>query len=82
MIWSLTLLGPMELSIKLYTIKSGWSMVYIEGSQFTISENNIVFLFLIIDLVLSNNGYHDEMPHHAVFHLGLHCLPKSDQYSV
>ena len=26
--------------------------------------------------ILVNSAYPDEMQHHAVFHLGLHCLPK------
>ena len=34
----LTLLGTMEFSIHLPTVKSGWSMVYIEGSQVIISK--------------------------------------------
>ena len=29
--WLLTLLRPMEFSIKFDTVKSGWSIVYIEG---------------------------------------------------
>ena len=33
----LTLFRPMELPIKLHTIKSGWSIVYTEGSQVIIS---------------------------------------------
>ena len=45
----LTLLRPMEFSIKLHTIKSGWSIVYIEGSYVIISKQNIVFLSLEID---------------------------------
>ena len=35
-----------------------------------------MFLSLNIDLVLANSADPDEMPHHAAFHLGLHCLPK------
>ena len=35
---SLTLLRPMEFPIKFDTIKSGWSIVYIEGSQVIISS--------------------------------------------
>ena len=33
-----TLLGPMEFSIKFYTVKSGLSYIYIKGSQVIISE--------------------------------------------
>ena len=31
-------LRPMELSIKFSTVKPGWSIVYIEGSQVIISK--------------------------------------------
>ena len=65
----------MELPIKFDTVKSGWSIVYIEGSQVIISKN-IEFLSLKIDFVLANSADPDEMPHYAAFHLGLHCLPK------
>ena len=33
-----------------------------------------VFLSLKIDFVLANSADPDEMPHHAAFHLELHCL--------
>ena len=36
----------------------------------------ILFLSLKIDFILANSSDTDEMPHHAAFHLGLHCLPK------
>ena len=58
----------MEFPIKFDTVKSGWSVVYIEGSQVIIS--------LKIDFVLANSEDPDEMPHYAAIHLGLHCLPK------
>ena len=35
-----------------------------------------IFLFLKIDVVLANSTDLDEMPHHAAFHLDLHCLSK------
>ena len=63
----------MEFSIKLHTIKSGWSIVYIEGSQAIISKD-ILWFSLQIKFVLANSADPDEMPHHAAFHLGLHCL--------
>ena len=44
----LTLLGPMETSIKLHTLKSGWSIVYLEGLQYNF-QKNIVFLSLKIN---------------------------------
>ena len=37
--YTLTLFRPIEFSIKLHTIKSGWSIVYIEGSPIIISPN-------------------------------------------
>ena len=40
-----TLFRPVEFSIKLHTIKSGWSIVYIEGSQVIISKK-ILYFFL------------------------------------
>ena len=66
----------MEFSISLRTlIKSGWSIVYTEGSQFIISKN-IIFLSLMINFVLANSADPDEMPHYVAFYLDLHCLPK------
>ena len=59
----LTHLIPMEFSIKLYIIKTGWPIVYIEGSQVIIFKKNIVFLSLKIDFVLVNSADPDEMPH-------------------
>ena len=38
----LTLFRPMEFSIKLHTIKSGWSIVYIEGSHVIIKKKNCI----------------------------------------
>ena len=58
----------MDFSIKFDAVKSGWSIVYIEGSQGIISQN------LKIDFVLANSADPDEMPHS--YHLGLHCLPE------
>ena len=51
----LALFRAMEFSIKLHTIKSGWSIVYIEGSQVIISKN-IIFLSLKINFVLANSA--------------------------
>ena len=66
----------MEFPIKFVTVKSGWSIVYIEGSQVIISPQNIIFLSLKIDFALANSVNPDEMPHYAAFNLGFHCLPK------
>ena len=62
----------MELSIKFDTVKSEWSIVYIEGLQVIIS--NIIFLSLKIDSVLENSAGPDEMPPYAAFHLCHHCF--------
>ena len=69
----LTLLRPMGFSIKLYILKSGWSIVYILGSQVIISKDVYFFLGRSI-LSLVNSADQDEMPHYAAFHLGLHCF--------
>ena len=45
----------------------------IMGAQGTVQfPNNIVFLSLKIDFVLTNSTDPDEMAHNTVFHLGLH----------
>ena len=46
------------------------------GSQVIISLKNIISLFLKIDFVLMNSADPNEMLQYAVFHLGLHSLPK------
>ena len=66
--------GPMEFSIKFDTVKSGWSIVYIEGSQVIISINYCISLKIFF--VIANCVDPDEMQHYAAFHLGLHCFPK------
>ena len=64
----------MEFTIEFDTIKTGCSIVYIEGSQVIISKK---FVFsLKIDFVTANCADPDEMLHYAAFDLGLHCLPK------
>ena len=50
----------MECPIKFDTIKSGWSIVYIEGTQVITSKMNL-FLSLKIDFVLATSSVHDEM---------------------
>ena len=52
----------MEFSIKFYTVKSGWSIVNIEGLKVRISKN-IIFLSVKIDFVLANSADPDEMLH-------------------
>ena len=54
----------------------GWSIEYIEVSQVYNFQIKKVFLSLKICFVLANSLNPDEMPHHAEFHLGLHCSSK------
>ena len=39
-------------------------------------QKNIVFFCLKVFFSFNNIVDHDEMPHYAAFHLGLHCLQK------
>ena len=57
----------------MYTITSGWSIVYLEESNATLKT---VFLSLKIFIVSANSADPVEMLYYAAFHLGLHCLPK------
>ena len=52
----------MEVSLKFDTVKSGWSIIYIEGSKVIFSANVVVFL-LEIECGLANSADPDEMPH-------------------
>ena len=65
------------------TVKSGWSIVYMEGIQVIIIFFFIVLLSLKIDLVLANSADPVEMPFNVAFQLGLlacksTCLGVSD----
>ena len=42
----LTLFGPMDFSTNFNAVKSGWSIVYIEGSQVITSQNLLCFFHL------------------------------------
>ena len=56
-------------------LKSGRSIVYIEGSKDVISKKMLYFFpNLKMGFVLANSVDPDEMPHYAEFHLGLHCF--------
>ena len=55
-------------------IKSEWPIIYIEGSHVIISKKYCISSFEVF--VLANSADPNEIPHHAAFHLGLHCLPK------
>ena len=61
--------------MKFDTVKLGWSIVYIEGSQDMISKI-FSYLSLRINFVLANSADLEEMPCYAASHLSLHCLPK------
>ena len=64
----------MEFSVKFDIVKSGFSIVYIEGLQI-ITSKNIAFLSLKTDFVLINSAGPDEILPYAQFHLDVHCLP-------
>ena len=59
----------MEFSIKLHKIKSGWSIVYIEGAKVIFSKKYCIFFFKD-RFVLANSADPDEMLYHIVFHMG------------
>ena len=56
----LTLLRPMEFSVKFDTVESGWSITYIEGSQ-VMCFKHIAILFLKTDFVLANSTDPDDI---------------------
>ena len=60
----------MEFSIKFDILKSGWSIVYIEGSQVIISNR------YCISFPEGRFWFSKQCRHNVAFHLGLHCLPK------
>ena len=72
----LTLCRPMDFTIKLDIINSGWSIVYIEGSQVIIYI--IIFLSMkkhvVFAIVYSEDS--GEMLQYAAFLLGLNGLQK------
>ena len=63
----LTLCRRTDLTIKFNAIKSGWSILYIEGTQVILSK----MLYYLSLKTLSKR-----CRSLAAFHLGLHCLPK------
>ena len=63
----------MEFPIKEQTIKSEWSIVYIEGSWVIISKKRYLYFFSLKIDVLANSVD----PDYAAFHMGLHCLPNT-----
>ena len=66
----------MKKPIKFDSVKSGRSIVHVEGSQVIISE--IYYISFSEDRFChSKQRKPDEMLHHAAFHLGLHCMPKT-----
>ena len=71
----LTLFKPMEFSIKLHAIKSGWSIVHIEGDRLYFpKKKKKLFTSLKINFVLPNSADPGEMMHNAALNLGLHFL--------
>ena len=71
----------MEFSIQFETVRSGWSIVYIEGLQVIISKN-IKFLSPKIYPVLANSTDPNEMTLYGAFHLGPHCFCKDTRLGV
>ena len=59
-------------SIRYDTIKLGWFIVYIEGSQVMPFRKKMNCFFCF-----TNSVDPDEMQHYAAFHLGLHSLSKN-----
>ena len=59
----------MEIYVRFDAVKSGWSIVYFEGSKVIISFSEDYFVF-------ANSANPDEMLHYVEFHLGLHCLQR------
>ena len=55
----------MEFSIKLHTLKSGWSAVYIQGSQ-VISFKKCCISFYEDRFCFANSADPDEMLHHHI----------------
>ena len=51
-------------------------ILYIEGSQVIIAENNIKCASLNTDFILANSAGLDEMTLYAAFDQGIHFLPK------
>ena len=65
----------MEFPIKFDTVKSGWFILSIEGSQVIIFQK-VVFVSLKILFVSANSADPDEMPHYAAFCLDLSLFAK------
>ena len=59
--------------MKYDTVKSGWSIVYIEGLQVIISKKYQTSFSE--DCIFLNSTDPDEMPNNVAFHKGFHCLP-------
>ena len=57
----------MKFPIKFYTVKSGWSIVYIEGSQVIISKKYCILLSEDL-FTFTNNVNPDEMQRSIMLH--------------
>ena len=65
----------MNFPIQIIAIRMGLTIIYFNGH--TLLFNNYdLFLSLRIVVTLTSSVDPDEMPHHAAFRLGLHCLSK------
>ena len=58
----------------MYILESQDSALYIFRGHTFYFSNNITFLSLMIYFAIANNADPDDMLHHTLFHLGLHCL--------
>ena len=71
----------MDFSIRFDTVKSGWSIVYIEGSQDIIPQKYIL-LSLKIDFATSNSVDPDEMLHSTGYFIGVFTICESTRLRV
>ena len=58
--------NPFKTNGTFHTIKSGWSIVYIEGLHVIISKNDYIYFFEY-QFVLANSADPDEMPPYGSF---------------
>ena len=70
---ALSLVRPMEFPINLHAIKSGWLIVYIEGSQVIFFEKYCIS-FTKDRFCRGKSADPNGMSHNEVFQLSLHCL--------
>ena len=67
--------------MQIYTIRIAFPLYILRGHMLKF-PNNYVLHSLKIVFILANSAGPDEMLHFAVFHLGLHCLPRYLKYTT